>query len=252
MSNIINKKFELCYPIMESNKTSFIDKVVSLENDKNDMIELRIDYLLEKGIAIDEIIEIINHINSFTSKKIIVTIRTDREGGKYKLDENKYYDYIENIYLKTEFEYLDVEYNVYLSNKEKYEGLFKDKSKKIILSTHIYDKVLSKKQYETLFHNMLSPYIDIVKCAVFVNTKKELFDYMMVARKSSKFIINEKKGCIFIAMGEIGKLSRLWPEFTNTKVVFLTTNSENTSKIGQFSYENFVKYRKLLEKIAKN
>ena len=94
MSSNTNKKFELCYPIMESNKVLFIDKVISLENDKNDMIELRIDFLLEKGIIIDEIIEMINHISAFTSKKIIVTIRTDREGGKYKLDEKKYYEYI--------------------------------------------------------------------------------------------------------------------------------------------------------------
>ena len=252
MSSNTNKKFELCYPIMESDKVLFIDKVISLENDKNDMIELRIDFLLEKGITIDEIIEMINCISASTSKKIIVTIRTDREGGKYKLDEKKYYDYIEKIYFKTKVEYLDVEYNVYISNEEKYENLFKNKSKKIILSTHIFDKVLSKKQYKTLFHNMLKPYIDIVKCAVFVNTKKELFDYMMVARKSSKIIEKAQKECIFIAMGEIGRLSRLWPEFTNTKVVFLTTNSEKASNIGQFSYENFVKYRKLLEKIVEN
>ena len=252
MSSNTNKKFELCYPIMESDKVLFIDKVISLENDKNDMIELRIDFLLEKGITIDEIIEMINHISASTSKKIIVTIRTDREGGKYKLDEKKYYDYIEKIYFKTKVEYLDIEYKVYINEGKKYENLFKNNSKKIILSTHIFDKVLSKKQYATLFHNMLKPYIDVVKCAVFVNTKKELFDYMMVAKKSSKIIKNAKKECIFIAMGEMGRLSRLWPEFTNTKVVFLTTKSEKASNIGQFSYENFVKYRKLLEKIVKN
>lgn len=252
MSSNTNKKFELCYPIMESDKVLFIDKVISLENDKNDMIELRIDFLLEKGITIDEIIEMINHISASTSKKIIVTIRTDREGGKYELDEKKYYDYIEKIYFKTKVEYLDVEYKVYINEGKKYENLFKNNSKKIILSTHIFDKVLSKKQYATLFHNMLKPYIDVVKCAVFVNTKKELFDYMMVAKKSSKIIKNAKKECIFIAMGEMGRLSRLWPEFTNTKVVFLTANSEKVNNIGQFSYENFVKYRKLLEKIVKN
>lgn len=247
-----NKKFELCYPIMETDKTSFVDKIISLENEKNDLIELRIDYLLGKGVAIDEIIEMIKHISVSTSKKIIVTIRTDREGGKYVLNEKIYYDYIEKIYLETMVDYIDVEYKVYISNEEKYETLFKKKLKKIILSTHIFDKTLSKKQYEILFNDMLRPYIDIVKCAVFTNTKKELFDYMMVARKSSKIIENAKKECIFIAMGEVGRLSRLWPEYTNTKVVFLTTNSENASKIGQFSYENFVKYRKLLEKITKN
>lgn len=252
MSNLTNKKFELCYPIMEGDIDSFVGKITSLEKDKNELIELRIDYLLEKNVSINEIVEMINHISTFTSKKMIVTIRTDREGGKYILNETLYYDYIEKIYFETKASYVDVEYKVYIENAEKYDNLFKNKLKKIILSTHIFDKKLSKKEYEKLFNDMLRPSIDIVKCAVFLTTKKELFDYMMVARKSSKSIENAGKGCIFIAMGEIGRLSRIWPEYTNTKVVFLLANSENASRIGQFSYENFVKYRKLLEKIVKN
>ncbi len=252
MRNNVDKKFELCYPIMESDITLYVDKITSLEKDKNDLIELRIDYLLNEGVKIDEIIKMINYVSTFSNKKLIVTIRTDREGGKYNLDEKKYYDYIERIYLETKAEYLDVEYKMYMCSEEKYENLFNNKLKRIILSIHIFDKRLSKKEYEKLFLNMLKPNIDIVKCAVYLTLKKELFDYMMTARKVSKIIKNAGKECIFIAMGEMGRLSRLWPEFTNSKVVFLTTNSEKVSKIGQFTYENFVKYRKLLEKNTKN
>jgi 3-dehydroquinate dehydratase len=99
---------------------------------------------------------------------------------------------------------------------------------------------------------MSKPYIDYVKCAVMVNNKNELFDFMMIARKCSKDILKLKKNCIFIAMGEIGGISRVWPEFTNTKIVFLTAYSDKSSKIGQFTYENFVKYRNMLEKNVKN
>ena len=116
----------------------------------------------------------------------------------------------------------------------------------------MFDGALAKHDYEILFDSMMNLDIDIVKCAVMVNTKKELFDFMMTARKCSKNIKKQKKECIFIAMGAIGGLSRLWPEFTNTKVVFLTAYGEKASKIGQFTYENFVKYRKLLEKNVKN
>ena len=170
----------------------------------------------------------------------------------YDIDDDTYYGYIEKLYFNASNEYLDVEYNFYKNNLNKYDSLFKKRLKKIILSNHIFGKALSKNEYELLFYNMARTYIDFVKCAVMVKNKKELFDFMMVARKCSKNIQNIKKSCIFIAMGEIGGLSRLWPEFTNTKVVFLTAYGENTSKIGQYTYKNFVKYRNLLEKNIKN
>lgn len=253
MSNIKSKnKYELCYPILEYDKVLFMDKVASLEKEKNKLLELRIDYLLKSGVSIDEIIMIINYIHiDLTQKKIIVTIRTEAEGGKVSLDDKTYYNYIEKLYLHTSVEYLDVEYNMYSKNESNYDKLFKNKYKKVILSNHIFDKALSKRKYESLFNNMTKTHIDYVKCATYVKTKKELFDFMITARKCSKNINNMRKECIFIAMGEIGGLSRLWPEFTNTKIVFLTAYGENANKIGQFTYENFVKYRNLLEKIIK-
>lgn len=254
MSNSkFTNEFELCYPILEEDKVLFLDKVVSLEKKKNTILELRIDYLLNNDISIDEIIMMINYIHvDLTQKKIIVTIRSEREGGKFAIDDDKYFDYIEKLYFNTSVEYLDVEYNYYKKYEDKYDKLFKNKYKKIILSTHIFDKALSKDEYELLFYNMTKPYIDFVKCAVMVKTKEELFDFMMVAKKCSKNIQNLKKECIFIAMGEIGGLSRLWPEFTNTKIVFLTAYDGKTSKIGQYTYEKYVKYRNMLEKNAKN
>ena len=249
-NNRFTNEFELCYPILENDKVLFMDKIVSLEKEKNSLLELRIDYLLEGGVNIDEIVMMINYIHvDLTSKRVIVTIRTEDEGGRAKIDAETYFNYVKKIYLNTSAEYVDIEYALYQKNANKFDKLFKNNFKKVILSTHIFNGALSKDDYEMLFYNMTKPYIDIVKCAVMVKTKKELFDFMMVARKCSK---NLKKGCIFIAMGEIGGLSRLWPEFTNTNVVFLTAYGENASKIGQFTYENFVKYRKLLEKNVKN
>ena len=255
--NMKNKKhtteYELCYPILEETKSSFMSKIILLEKDHNSILELRIDYLLNNNISINEIILMINDIQKdLTKKKLIVTIRSEREGGKLKINDEEYYQYIENLYYNVHVDYIDIEYNFYKNNIVKYESLFENRLKKIILSSHIFGKTLSKKEYESLFSNMSKANIDIVKCAVMVKTKKELFDFMTIARKSSIYIKNDNKFTIFIAMGEIGGISRIWPEFTNTKIVFLTAYSEKMSKIGQFSYENFVKYRNMLEKIIKN
>ena len=53
-------------------------------------------------------------------------------------------------------------------------------------------------------------------------------------------------------MGKVGVVSRVWPEYTNTKIVFLTAYGDYNVDLGQLSREIYVKYRKLLAKITKN
>ena len=54
-------------------------------------------------------------------------------------------------------------------------------------------------------------------------------------------------------MGEIGKLSRVWPEYTHTSIVFLTANGGYFDKmLGQTTRKNYMELRKLLAKRFKN
>ena len=253
MSKRFTNDFRFCYPVLEHSTSDFSKKALSVSQKDNSLIELRIDYLLAVNIGIESIINCINEISKFVgSNRLISTIRTKDDGGDVQLSDEEYCHYIKELYLSANTSYIDIEYEYFKRNEILLNSLLKNRKKTVILSKHIFDGALNTNEYEKLFKDMTFPLIDIVKCAILITNESELFEYMMIARKCSKYIENEGKSCIFIAMGEIGRLSRLWPEFTNTKIVFLTAYAEKPNKIGQLGCEDFVKYRKLLEKIDKN
>ena len=244
------QKFEYCFPILEKNEDDFIRKVKEVSK-LDGMIELRLDYLLSTGKNIYEVILLINKIES-KEKKMIATIRTKTEGGNLNIGNDNYKSFIENIYLNTKVSYIDVEYEYYKKNISFFTNLFSKGDKKIIISKHVFDKTYTKQEYHSIFKRMAKLKGDICKYAINVSDKEELFTFMEAARESNDMLRVFNKKCIFIAMGEIGKLSRLWPEFTNTEIVFLTAYNEKHNSLGQLNIEKYVKFRKLLAKIVKN
>ncbi|MBR0038898.1 MAG: type I 3-dehydroquinate dehydratase [Lachnospiraceae bacterium] len=249
----LKNDFIFCYPILEDSRSALIKKISQVDKERKCMIELRLDYLLCAGMSIEDIIGTINYIKSkVTNKKIIATIRTVSEGGRVDLTKEKYFTYIKELYLKSRVHFIDVEYKFYKIDKIYYDSLFKKKKKKIIISMHIFDRIFFENEYIKLFTEMAESSGNIVKFAIKTFTKEDLFTFMIAARKCEKMIKKNKKDAIFIAMGTVGVLSRLWPEFTSTKIVFLTAYKEIDIEFGQMNREKYVKYRKLLAKIGKN
>lgn len=241
-----NKNF--CYSVCEETSTGLIKKIQELNKVKKAIIELRLDYLLGAGLSIENISKLITKIhNKFTSKKIIATVRTNDEGGRVDLSREKYYYFIRTLYNTKGVSYIDIEYKYYKIDKQYYDLLFKKKKKKIILSMHLFDKILSEMDYINTLNELISVKSDIVKFATNTFTKENLFSFMLTSRKFS--LKNKRKDFVFIAMGEIGLLSRVWPEFTNTKLVYLNAYNNDINKIGAIKKEDFVKYRKNLAKM---
>ena len=254
MSGIkLKNNFDFCYPILENNKNDFLNKVAEVSTERKCMIELRLDYLLYNGMSIEEIIKIIDRIkNKTTNKKLIATIRTVSEGGKVDLPKERYFYYIKELYLNSKVQIIDVEYKFYKIDKIYYDSLFKKNKKKIILSMHIFDRIFFENEYMNLFTEMAETSGNFVKFAIKTFTKEDLFTFMNVAKNCEKMLKKNKKQGIFIAMGSVGVLSRVWPEYTNTKVVFLSAYTDFDSVLGQMNREKYMKYRKLLAKIDKN
>lgn len=249
----IKKETKFCYSILESTKKDFIEKVIEVDNEKKCMIELRLDYLLASGVSIEEIIDLISIIKKkYTNKKLIATIRTIGEGGRVDLSKEKYFYFIKLLYLKTYVSAIDVEYKFYKIDKQYYDSLFSKKKKDIIISMHFFDRVFFENEYKNMFAEMASSTGNIIKFAIKTYTTNDLFTFMMVARKSYPIFKKQGKKVIFIAMGDVGKVSRIWHEFTNTRIVFLNAYVDEDKSLGQFNRNIYLKYRKLLAKKSKN
>lgn len=251
MIKLIND-FEFCYPVLETKEKAFCERVAELSS-KNFIIELRLDYLFFGGLKIDKIIDLINKLKrDFPRLKTIATLRSKNEGGKYDFTIDEYCAYIKELYENTKVTYIDIEYEYFKEKEFYYNELLRNRNKKIIISKHVFDRTYSFEEYLDIFSEMAVEIADVVKFAISIPTKEELFTYMLAARESSEMLKEASKECIFIGMGKIGCLSRLWPEFTNTKIVFLTAYKSIDIALGQLNYEYYVRFRKLLAKSVKN
>ena len=154
MSNLqrFTNNFKFCYPIMEKNKNKFFNKAIHIAKFSDCLIELRVDYLLSSGLNLDKILCIIDEINNYIcTDRLILTIRTIKEGGQISLSNNEYYNYIEKIFRYAKVKYIDVEYEYYIKDIKKYKSLFCGKLKQIIMSKHVFNGAFKCNEYENIF-----------------------------------------------------------------------------------------------------
>ena len=242
--------FSLCYPILESSKEKIINKIRSVNNPKVKVYELRLDYLNKESMSdMSKIIDIINFVKTnFTSKKIIATVRTKGEGGKINLSSQAYFDLIKEICEKSKADYVDIEYRFYSKRKSLYDKLIIKSKKTIILSKHLFNKRFSLANCKDILGKMSKSKSDILKLAVMTHSKMETYYYMKMAHEFTSKDRKKRAGYIFIAMGRDGLISRLLPEYTNTKIVFINAY-HGANNLGQVDLEEYNRYRKELKNI---
>lgn len=248
----LQNNFDLCYPILEKDLFGVCNKINSTLDNRVSIYELRIDYLLNNGININDIIIGINDlIKCFPNKKFIVTIRTKSEGGVIELSLDEYFTYIKMILTELNATYVDVEYKYYILGIDSFNTLIESAKSKVILSKHVFDNKFSRSKCEKIINKLIEGKGSIVKLATMVSTKDELFSFMNIAKKNASELKINNKDAIFIAMGAMGRLSRVYPEYTNTRIVFINAYDKSNT-LGQYSLNTYIEYRELLAKLGKN
>lgn len=164
---------------------------------KIDIVEIRIDKF--ENISLNYITSIVKKLKTFVLNPIIATIRDKKEGGETEISEDARYEIFENIigYVNC----IDIEIN---------SGLFKrvcsfvHSNKKIVIgSYHNFGNTPSLKMLEKILEKGKKGKADIVKIAVTANSKDD------VARLVDFTIKNRGKNIVTIAMGDIGRVSRV-------------------------------------------
>lgn len=244
----LKNKTKICYIVNEKKLLDYIKKVNKFAQDKNcDIIELRIDNLLNKDDDIQRILLIVEYCDSIIKlyeKKSIFTLRTLQDGGMAKVNKKQYLNIIEKIYKNTEVDAIDIEYRFYRTMAKEIDSFFKQK-KQFILSYHDFKGHLNTKQITNIISKMRQYNKDVIKIAIKTHNKKEVFDLLETAKKIKKI---EKKNDFFviIAMGKIGLVSRIYNEYTNTKIVYIDNSVNNIGPIGNINIKTYKNLRKKL------
>lgn len=236
-----------CFSVKEINLKSFYDKVIEISNyDVSDdfIIELRIDYLLGKRIDIEDIIRLINDISKNTDKQLIATIRTFKQSGNCILDEKSYFNIIEQIYKKAKVDAVDIDYIMYKKSLDK----IIDNKKTLIITYTSMDKKWNYDEFKPLYKELVKTPANVVKCEIKANSLEDTKNIMTSAKDNIELFNDNKKDVVIIATGRLGLFSRLMPEYTNSKITYLTAYKYNSIPEGELDFAHYKKYKKIIKK----
>lgn len=208
-------------PIFYRDTKDFQKELKNTEQSKADMIEIRLDRYLQNNPN-EDLIEKLGQICS-SSKKILYTIRTSKEGGEADLSDFEYEKLIHRLIdLKG---LVDIEVSR-LKNFETIPNL-----EKAVLSYHNFEKTPS--DLEEIWSSMEKYHPYIQKIAVMPQAKE---DVLRLMQSCCSHKTQSKK--IAISMSQIGKISRIIGDVFESDYTFASLYT--SSAPGQVSIDNLV------------
>lgn len=211
------RKTKIVVPIMPETSAE-IEKLNPVDYAGADIIEWRADFLPENEIlsAAPKIFE------KFAAYKILFTIRTVKEGGNLEISEKKYTQLLQEI-LQFGPDFIDIEY---FSHRSALKALTHSRDK-IVLSYHNFlempddltQRLIKMHRENTVF----------VKAAIMPQRECDVLDLLQLTRDLTLEYGNH---FITMAMGDLGKLSRISGVLTGSRWTFASLDA--ASAPGQF------------------
>jgi len=206
----------LCIPIIAHDTVSAVEKI-SEAQEHADILEVRLD--LMESFNLDEIV-------GAAGKPIIVTYRSQKEGGQGTLDPSAVAGYLITA-SHANTEYIDVELNMPAESRNK---IIRNKSNsRIIISTHIIQNTPSMDDLLALLNESISAGGEIVKIVTMANSMDD--NLRMLALVSEA----KKRGVEIIAfcMGPLGRISRIFSLLMGGYLTFTCLETGEESAPGQ-------------------
>ena len=220
----------LCIPIIANDTEGAVKKIFEAR-EHADIVEARLD--LMESFDLNEII-------CASTKPVIVTYRSQKEGGKGTLDPSAVADCL--IYAaQSNAEFIDVELSMPAEFRDK---IIQNKgSSRIIISTHIIDRTPAIHDLISLLNESVQAGGDIVKIVTMANTMDDNLKMLELVSES------RKKGVEIIAfcMGSLGRMSRIFSLIMGGYLAFTSLETGEESAPGQIPVKEM---RELLEYFA--
>ena len=183
--------------------TRTAQKAGQFKNDANNKTHSKYHIVKNKKELDDkepqEVIELIKKLDASISNPIIVTIRNKKEGGKKAINDNTRYEILKNIVRYVDCVDIEINSNLF----KKIPSFFHSKKKTVIASYHNFKETPSNAKLKNILAKGKKGGADIVKIAVMANSRDDL------AKIIDFTIKNSNKNIIMIAMGNIGRISRI-------------------------------------------
>ena len=216
-----------CIPIIARNTDEALKKIARAEL-LADILEIRLDMM--DAFDLPEIIQ-------STAKPILVTYRSEKEGGRGAANYMTRVHYLSKA-IEAGAGFVDVEHSLPLDYRLK---LFQMRgSSKLILSKHILNGTPSREKLEDVLKKMAATGADIVKIVTRAGSWENNFRILELIQRAH----DQKIKIITFCMGPMGKMSRVFSCLMGGYLTFVSLEAGEESADGQIPVREM---KKILE-----
>lgn len=199
--------------------------------DDVDIIEWRADFLSKEAImAVAPAI-----FEKFAGREVLVTIRTDKEGGNIQLTDDEYVQLLKDINAIFNPDYIDFEY---FSHMDAFQQMLNFSN--LVLSYHNFDE--TPENLMEAFSELTALAPRVVKIAVMPESEQDVLDLMNYTRGFKT--LNPEQEYATMSMGKLGWISRLSGDVFGSSWSFASL--EHVSAPGQIALADMKKIREVL------
>ena len=207
----------ICVPITGRTKEEIAAQAAQTAAAAPDMVEWRVDYLEEAAGKSDIVDILVNMRHVLGEIPILFTYRTEGEGGQGRVGWSHYAELLEWAACRPEIDAIDVEATGLDVDTEGLIKVIHGRGTPVISSVHYCWEMPDKKEWKEAVRFLKQSGGDILKLAVTPRNEEDVLELMKRTLKLSKKL---DQPLITVAMGNVGKLSRVSGRLTGSAVTF--------------------------------
>lgn len=229
----MKNKVKIVAPIIGRNWTELKQHLLLVQSNKPDLIEWRID-TLESLPNENQLIKFIQLIKEHTTLPLLATFRTATEGGDLEISDKQYIELLLALCQNPVISFLDIEVRI---NKDEILPIIERAQHnkiKVITSYHNFDCTPTNDELYHKISRMLEVKTDIAKLAVMPRNASDILRLMTFSCDISQKIDPK---LVTMAMGNLGKVTRVTPELTHSFLTFAALDEQSASAPGQLQID---------------
>lgn len=197
---------KIIVPLVGKTQTELFKEAEFIATVDCDIIEWRLDFF-ENILDFTAATELSKKLKTMLNKPLLVTFRTQQEGGELPLSEDKYFELYQQFLTKGTFELLDVELFMPTDGVKKLLSAAHKQGKKVIMSNHDFTQTPPKSEIIARLRKMQELGADICKIAVMPQTAADVLTLLEATQEMQ----DEYAKCplITMSMGSLGGVSRV-------------------------------------------
>ena len=219
-------KPKICVLVMGKSKEEVLKEAKKAVENSADLIEWRADRLIEREFDEDFHNDILSEMREIVGDMpIIYTFRTLLEGGK-EIENEKYKDLILSVANEGITDLIDVEiFSFKLKARDISDEIHSFTDLKVIGSYHDFEGTPDTAELVYRLSVIDNCNADILKIATMPHKKKDVMRIMTATILT--YTRPNPKPIISIAMGSMGRVTRLLGEFTGSSITFASIGKES-------------------------